>query len=135
MWAFFEEGLSKRLADLDGDATMRERVSSVLREMLPAGQSVIEEAANRLAMSNRSLQRALAEESTRYHDVLTATRRELAQFYLISSSASLGEIAYLLGFQDDNSFIRAFHGWTGRTPGEYRARNVRNLHPRTANGG
>jgi AraC-like DNA-binding protein len=102
--------------------------------MLPAGQNSIEEAANRLGMSKRSLQRRLSEESSSYQEMLNATRRELAQSYLSRSSASLGEIAYLLGFQDGNSFIRAFRGWTGQTPGEYRASTMQGVHPRAASG-
>ena len=99
---------------------MKERVRSALQEMLPAGQSSIEEIANRLAISKRSLQRRLSEELSSYQEVLNATRRELAHYYLSRSSAALVEIAYLLGFQDGNSFIRAFRGWTGETPREYR---------------
>ena len=57
--------------------------------MLPAGQSSIEEAANRLAMSKRTLQRKLSEEESSYQEVLNATRRELAYSYLSRSSASL----------------------------------------------
>ena len=127
MWGFFEAGLKKNLSDLDSEASMKERVKSALQEMLPAGQSSIEEAANRLAMSKRSLQRRLSEESSSYQEVLNATRGELAHAYLSRSSASLGEIAYLLGFQDGNSFLRAFRGWTGQTPGEYRTSNIRSL--------
>lgn len=127
MWDFFEVGLSKKLFDLETEASMKERVRSALQEMLPAGQSAIEEAANRLAMSKRSLQRRLSEEASSYQEVLNTTRRELAHAYLVRSSASLGEIAYLLGFQDGNSFLRAFRGWTGQTPGEYRTSNERSL--------
>ena len=129
MWDFFEAGLAKKLSDLESEASMQERVRSALLEMLPAGQSSIEEAADRLAMSKRSLQRRLAEESSSYQEVLNATRRELAHSYLSRSSASLVEIAYLLGFQDGNSFIRAFRGWTGQTPGEYRLSRMEGSHP------
>jgi AraC-like DNA-binding protein len=132
MWSFFEAGLSEKLSELDSEASMKERVRSVLLEMLPAGQSSIEEAASRLAMSKRSLQRSLSEESSSYQEVLNATRRELANYYLSRSSASLGEIAYLLGFQDSNSFIRAFRGWTGQTPGEYRTNSRKDPHSRPA---
>lgn len=125
MWGFFEAGLAAKLSDLASEASMTERVSSVLHEMLPAGQSTIEEVANRLAMSKRSLQRKLAEELSSYQEVLTATRRDLAHAYLSRSSASLVEIAYLLGFQDGNSFSRAFREWTGKPPGEYRMRTMR----------
>jgi AraC-like DNA-binding protein len=129
MWDFFEAGLSEKLSDLDSEASMKERVRSALKEMLPAGQSSIEEATNRLAMSKRSLQRRLSEESSSYQEVLNATRRELAHYYLSRSSASLVEIAFLLGFQDGNSFIRAFRGWTGQTPGEYRTSSMKGSHP------
>lgn len=128
MWNFFEAGLSKKLSDLDTEASMKERVRSALQEMLPAGQNSIEEAATRLAMSKRSLQRRLSEESSSYQEVLNATRRELAHYYLSRSSASLVEIAYLLGFQDGNSFLRAFRGWTGQTPGEYRQSSMEGSH-------
>jgi AraC-like DNA-binding protein len=61
--------------------------------------------------------------------VLNETRQELAQHYLANSTISPAEISYLLGFQDGNSFIRAFKGWTGMTPGSYREvpRNVERL--------
>jgi AraC-like DNA-binding protein len=134
MWGFFEAGLVSKLSDLDIEASMQERVRSALSEMLPAGQSSIEDAANRLAMSKRTLQRRLLEESSSYQEVLNDTRRELAHYYLSRSSASLVEIAYLLGFQDGNSFIRAFRGWTGQTPGEYRTSNMKGLHPSAASG-
>jgi AraC-like DNA-binding protein len=29
-------------------------------------------------------------------------------------------VAYLLGYEDPNSFIRAFREWEGLTPGEWR---------------
>jgi AraC-like DNA-binding protein len=129
MWDFFESPLSKKLSDLDTEASMKERVRSALQEMLPSGQSSIEEAADRLAMSKRSLQRKLLGESSSYQEVLNATRRDLADYYLSRSSASLVEIAYLLGFQDSNSFLRAFRGWTGQTPGEYRNSLMKDPHP------
>lgn len=120
MWAFFETELNKRLSDLEMGASMTQRVRSVLLELLPSGQSTIDAVAKRLAVSKRTLQRTLSEESCSYQDVLGTTRKELAQHYLTRSSISLGEVSWLLGFQDSNSFQRAFKVWTGTTPGEYR---------------
>jgi AraC-like DNA-binding protein len=122
MWDFFEAGLKKRLAHLDTGASATQRVRSMLLEMLPSGQSTIEETASRLATSKRSLQRRLSDELSSYQEVLDTTRRELAQHYLARSSISPKEIAYLLGFHEGNSFIRSFKRWTGKTPGEYRQR-------------
>ena len=87
-------------------ASMGQRVKSALLEMLPGGQSTIEATASRLAMSKRTLQRHLHDESVGYQEVLNETRQELAQHYLANSAISPAEISYLLGFQDGNSFIR-----------------------------
>jgi len=120
MWNFFEVELKQRLSDLETETMMKQRVKSALLEMLPSGQSTIEETANRLAMSKRTLQRQLNQESSSYKDILNSTRQALAQHYLARSMISPPEISFLLGYQDSNSFLRAFKSWTGTTPGEYR---------------
>ena len=65
-------------------------------------------------------QRQLAEESVGFQEVLSEVRQALAQHYLRRTDISAGEISWLLGFQESNSFIRAFRNWTGTTPAAYR---------------
>jgi AraC-like DNA-binding protein len=120
MWAAFEPALNGRLSELDAQASLRERVRAVLLETLPAGSSSIDAVAQRLAVSKRSLQRQLAEESVGFQELLSEVRHELARHYLSRTDISAGEISWLLGFQESNSFIRAFRGWTGITPAAYR---------------
>lgn len=120
MWDYFADGLRQRLSTLEADAGIAERVRIALLQMLPSGQSSIEAVASRLAMSKRSLQRALSAEAASFQTILGATREQLAQHYLANSTLSSGEIAFLLGFQDGNSFIRAFTSWTGTSPVRYR---------------
>lgn len=120
MWSFFEPNLQRSLIHLDEDATVSEKVKAILLENLPAGLCTIEDVAQRLAMSKRTLQRLLLEEQTNFKTLLDATRQSLAQHYLEKSSMSTGEISFLLGFQEHNSFSRAFKNWTGNTPQEYR---------------
>ena len=120
MWTAFEPGLKQRLSELDAQASMRERVRAVLLETLPAGISSIDAVAQRLAVSKRSLQRQLADESVGFQEVLSEVRQALAQHYLRRTDISAGEISWLLGFQESNSFIRAFRSWTGTTPAAYR---------------
>ena len=85
--------------------------------MLPSGQSTIEKAASRLAMSKRTLQRQLNQESSSYNAVLTSTRQALVEHYLARSAISPPEISFLLGYQDSNSFLRAFKAWTKNIAG------------------
>jgi AraC-like DNA-binding protein len=120
MWAAFEPALNSRLSELDAQASLRERVRAVLLESLPAGISSIESVAQQLAMSKRSLQRQLANESVGFQEVLSEVRQALAQHYLSRTGISAAEISWLLGFQESNSFIRAFRSWTGTTPAAYR---------------
>ncbi|WP_243544218.1 AraC family transcriptional regulator [Pseudodesulfovibrio tunisiensis] len=120
MWNFFEPRLKQRLSDLDSEAPTSQRVKSALLEMLPRGQSSIEDAAEVLATSKRTLQRKLGSEGVSYQKLLSLTRKELAFHYLANSSLPASEISFLLGFQDTNSFARAFSSWTGITPKTYR---------------
>jgi len=123
MWQFFEPELQQRLSLLETGASTHERVRSALLDMLPSGRSGIQDVSDRLAMSKRSLQRHLADEALSYQDVLDDTRANLARHYLSRSTFSPGEISFLIGFQDANSFLRAFKAWTGMTPGEYRSQH------------
>lgn len=120
MWEFFEAKLNQKLSDLDSDATTSDRVRAVLIEALPSGQCSIEEVAEKLAMSKRTLQRKLSSEKESFQSTLQTVREELADHYLEKSEMSLGEISFLLGFQESNSFIRAYSSWKGVSPGQYR---------------
>ncbi|GAK29500.1 AraC family transcriptional regulator [Serratia liquefaciens] len=120
MWDFFEPKLRARLSTLDINATTEDRVRGILLEILPGGLSSIDEVARRLACTPRSLQRRLEKEGVIFRELLGLIRRELACHYLSNSNLSSGEISYLLGFDDSNSFLRAFKTWTGLTPGKFR---------------
>src|SRR3954454_12559259 len=76
----------------------------------------------RLHMSERSLQRRLADEGVTFDAVLDELRRELAVRYLADEKVAIAEIAYLLGYSEPSAFHRAFKRWTGTTPAEARQR-------------
>jgi len=120
MWEFFEDKLNQKLADLDSCANTVDRIRAVLLESLPSGRSSIDHVANTLAMSKRTLQRKLSAEAETYQSVLQSVRGELADHYLQKSKISLGEISFLLGFNEASSFIRAYSAWKGISPGHYR---------------
>ena len=95
-------------------------MKAVLLEALPSGDSSIEGVAEKLAMSKRTLQRKLSSEKESFQVLLQNVRAELADHYLEKSQMSLGEISFLLGFQESNSFIRAYSSWKGVSPGHFR---------------
>lgn len=120
MWQFFEPVLRRRLADLDERAPMVARVRGALLELLPTGQASAHAVSAKLGTSKRTLQRRLQAEATSFQQALDAIRAELAHHYL-RSSMTAAEISFLLGYEDPNSFFRAFHAWTGQTPAQARA--------------
>ena len=67
-------------------------------------------------MSKRTLQRRLEEEGENFRVLINRCRENLARHYLSNTNLSGYEIAFLLGFEDPNSFYRAFMAWTGQTP-------------------
>ncbi|MGE0788757.1 MAG: AraC family transcriptional regulator ligand-binding domain-containing protein [Sandaracinaceae bacterium] len=125
MWAAFEPELRRRLAEVDATASTEERVRAALLEGLPSGQVAVDSVAKRLGMSKRTLQRRLEGDGTSYQRVLSETREALARHYLAKTTLATAEIAFLLGFEEPNSFFRAFSDWTGQTPDAVR----RSSHP------
>ena len=121
LWEILEPGFLEQLEQKHGRVSMTSRVKKALTEALPGGSTSVEGMARRLNISKRSLQRRLSEESTSFKELLRETRFELAKRYLKASGLSVQEISYLLGFRDCSSFFRAFSGWAGVTPGDYRA--------------
>jgi len=112
-----EAELSQHLAR----KTTGEQVKGVLKRMLAGQRPVLHDVAHELRLSTRTLQRRLTDEGASFQQLMKEARRELAGHYLLHSSLELNETAYLLGYEDANSFFRAFHNWEGTSPGEWRA--------------
>lgn len=105
--------------------SLGERITHLLGPLLNGGREPdLEEVALHLQLPTWTLRRKLAEEGTRFRDLLNDTRRDLAEAYIRDTELAFGEIAYLLGFASAEAFQRAFKRWTGLTPGEFR-RNQR----------
>lgn len=120
MWEYFEPELKRRLGELETNDTYSARVRNKLMKLIPGGEANIEQVAQKMGYSKRTLQRKLKEENTTFQKQLNCTRELLAKHYLKDHSLSSDEIAYLLGYEDLNSFVRAFHLWTGSTISEYK---------------
>ncbi len=71
-------------------------------------------------LTPRTLHRRLLEEGASYKTIAEGVRHCLAVEYLKTSSLSIQEIAYLLGYTDLANFRRAFKRWEKIAPSEYR---------------
>jgi AraC-like DNA-binding protein len=107
---------------------IRDQVKQTLKHLLAGQRPAIQQVARELNLSARTLQRRLTEAGVTFQQVLEEARRELARHYLLQASLDFNETAYLLGYENANSFFRAFHHWEGTSPGQWR-----NFHQR-ANG-
>jgi AraC-like DNA-binding protein len=105
--------------------TLGDQVKSALKRLLAGQRPTIQAVARQLNLSSRTLQRRLGEGGATFQQLLDEARRELAHHYLGQSSIELNETAYLLGYEDPNSFFRAFHGWEGTSPGQWRSNRRR----------
>ena len=123
MWQYIEPELRRRLSEMEIDDSMAARVRSALVELLPAGKTTVDDVAQKLYMSRRTLQRKLTDERTTFQQQLNSTRLLLAQNYLRDSDRTNDDIAFLLGYEDTTSFFRAFTAWTGQTVSDYRRNN------------
>jgi len=112
--------LEAELKEQLAEKNFREQVKGTLKRLLAGERPAIEHVARELRLSKRTLQRRLTEDRITFQQLMEEARRELAQHYLLHSSLELNETAYLLGYEDANSFFRAFHEWEGTTPGQWR---------------
>jgi AraC-like DNA-binding protein len=107
--------------------TLSSQVKALLQTRLPRKQPAMQDIAQELNLSPRTLQRQLAKEGTGFQQLLDSARHELAQSYLQTPSLDLNEIAYLLGYEEASSFHRAFHQWEGISPGQWRTAHLDHL--------
>jgi AraC-like DNA-binding protein len=100
------------------------QVDAVLSRGMQGQRPSVEALARELAISPRTLQRRLAHDGTSYQERLDRVRQRVARRLLSSTNLGVGEIAWFLGFEEVNSFSRAFHQWEGMTPHRWRHREV-----------
>lgn len=109
------------LARLDQDDFCN-RVRRLLIEMLPRNEPSQDRVAQALAMSERSLQRHIADAGTGFRGLLDQTRIEQACMMLRTDHHAINAVAHMLGFVETSSSTRAFRRWMGCSPSEWRTR-------------
>jgi AraC-like DNA-binding protein len=112
--------LDEVLKEQKGQETFPERVRTTIQRKLAGQRPKMQEIARELHISSRTLQRRLQDAGFSFQQVLEEARHQLARHYLNNSMLELNEAAYLLGYEDSNSFVRAFRTWEGIPPAHWR---------------
>jgi AraC-like DNA-binding protein len=112
--------LEHELNQENKDENLVERVRVAIQQNLTGRRPSIDDIADALHISSRTLQRRLQDEGSSFQRVLDQARHQLARHYLNNSYLELNEAAYLLGYEDGNSFVRAFRTWEGVPPARWR---------------
>ncbi|MDA7418595.1 AraC family transcriptional regulator [Xenophilus arseniciresistens] len=81
----------------------------------------LDEMAQRLGLSARTLQRRLTETGRHYQEIIDEVRTALAIEFLSQTTLSVEEVAQRVGFSDASNFRKAFRKWTGQPPAHYRS--------------
>ena len=119
MWKYLEPELNKQLAEQISEKSFATFVQQELYSAIPSGFFLVEDIANSLGVSTRTLQRNLSAENTSFKQELQAVQKAMAFSYL-KMKLPTEEISSLIGYSDVSAFIRAFKKWTGMTLTDYK---------------
>ena len=114
--------LESELIQYLANRSLQEQAKGILKRLLAGQRPRL--GRRRSGVAHRALAHysgSCLKKGTTFHALMEEARREMAQHYLRQPSLELNETAYLLGYEDPNSFIRAFHKWEGTSPGEWRS--------------
>ncbi len=95
-------------------------IGRLVDALLAGGYPLIEDVAQWLDISPRTLQRRLKEAGVSYSDLVDRRRRQAACEFLRYTQDPIRDIAASLGYRDVCSFSRAFRRWTGTAPRAWR---------------
>ncbi len=112
----FDEELKRH----KGQEPFAERVRATIQRKLTGRRPRMQDIARELHISSRTLQRRLQDTGCSFQQVLEEARHQLARHFLRNSVLELNETAYLLGYEDASSFVRAFRTWEGIPPAHWR---------------
>ncbi|WP_109109097.1 AraC family transcriptional regulator [Azospirillum sp. TSO35-2] len=112
--------LASALSELEARSSTGEQVKIMLKRILASGRPEIADVARELGLSERTLQRRITGEGKTFRQLLVEARQDLVRQLLQDPSVEISEVAFLLGYEDANSFYRAFRSWEGTTPAQWR---------------
>jgi AraC-like DNA-binding protein len=104
------------VARVDGAQAVAAKTEAAMRALMPFADCGREEVARLTNLSQRTLQRRLAEAGTSFQQLRDRVRADIALKYLRQSSLQAAQIAEILGYSEPAAFTRAFRRQHGLTP-------------------
>lgn len=132
------EAVRQQISPIESDtgaSPLISEVRTIIRSLLPTGNSSLDRVAKCYSCDKRTLQRHLMEEGdTTYQALLDEVRFDLVQQYLCDSHMPMTQITYAAGFTDPSNFARAFRKRFGVPPRQWREQHKPGKSPlRTSN--
>ncbi len=119
VFAICDQQCRELIREQERSDQLPDKIQRILLNM-PGKFPTMEEMAERLCISARTLRRQLSNEGIAYQEILDSTRESLAMQYLAHTSLTPKEIGFLLGYSNVSNFRRAFRTWTGKKVSDYR---------------
>lgn len=94
--------------------------SAIISSLFGTGRCNIEQVANILDLSSKSLQRELQKEGTTFSEILDEYRKNTAFIMLKKTQIPISQIAVFLDYSSPKSFSLACKRWAGKSPSEFR---------------
>lgn len=120
MLALLLPELEAELAEARAEQDLPTQVMTILGRSMRGQRPSVNSVAAELYLSPRTLQRRLQRHGYSYQQLLDKTRHRTACRLLAETDLEPGEIAFVLGFEELNSFSRAFIQWEALTPSRWR---------------
>ena len=115
----FTRHADEMLAKLQADSSIRAQIEAQILRTMHEGSISMDKVAHDIAMSRQTLYRRLKDEGVTFAEIHDDLRQRMAVEYLEGQKVTVNETAYLLGFSEASSFVRAFKRWTGLSPTAY----------------
>jgi len=109
---------------VDGAQEVAVKAEGVMRALLPFASCNRKSVAQIANLSERSLQRRLAEAGTTFQQLRDRVRADIALKYLRQSNLQAAQVGEILGYSEQAAFSRAFRRQHGFTPRQARGQHA-----------
>ena len=97
------------------------KIRATILHLLGHGYPHLEQLAEKVGITRRTLQRRLSAAGTSYAQLVYEVRFDLVTELLEDPEVPIASIALKAGFAGPTGLSRAFSDWTGMTPSQYRS--------------